>query len=56
MGVSTHHGHARQYRALLGTHDMDNPLPHIVQRDLHHVEGLAIIIEGLQLNARHGVG
>ena len=55
MGVATDHGHPGQHRALLGTHNMDNPLPHIVQRDLHHVEGLAIFIEGLQLNTGDGV-
>ena len=51
MGIPTDDGHARQRRALLGSHDMDNALTDIVQGNFGNGVGRAVVVQGLQLDA-----
>ncbi len=56
MGVTTDNGHARQGRALLRADDVHDALAHVIHLEFGDAIFIAIIVEGLDLQARHLVG
>ena len=51
VGIPTDNGHARQCRALLRPHDVDNALANIIQGNFRNGVGRAVVVQGLQLDA-----
>ena len=54
--VATDHGHARQGGPLLRTDHMDDALADIVHLEFEDAEIVAVLVQGLDLDARHFVG
>ncbi|MNQ86901.1 hypothetical protein D3C85_1021070 [compost metagenome] len=54
--VAADHGHARQGRALLRADHMDDALAHVVHLEFEDAEVVAVLVEGLHLQARDLVG
>ena len=51
--VTADHGHARQGGALLRADHVDDALTAVVHLELEDAEVIAVLVEGLHLNARH---
>ncbi|CEI77608.1 Flp pilus assembly protein TadG [Pseudomonas aeruginosa] len=54
--VAADHGHPREGRALLRTDHMDDALAHVVHLEFGDAEVVAVLVEGLHLQARDLVG
>ena len=54
--VAADHGHARQGRALLRTDHVDDALANVVHLEFEDAEVIAVLVQGLDLDARHFVG
>jgi hypothetical protein len=54
--VLAHHGHSRQRRALLRADDVNDALASVVHLEFDDAVFRAIIVERVDLQARHGVG
>src|SRR5690554_7488446 len=55
MGIATDDGHARQGGALLGADDVDYALAHVVHAELSDAVLLAVVVQGVYLQARNRV-
>ncbi|MNM36192.1 hypothetical protein D3C81_469000 [compost metagenome] len=53
MGVAADHGHARQGGALLRADDVDDALANVVHLEFDNAVFIAVVIEGLDLQARN---
>ena len=54
--VAADHGHARQGRALLRADHVDDALAHVVHLEFQDAEVLAVLVQGLHLQARDRIG
>ena len=56
MRVTANNRHTRQGRALLRADDVYDALANVVDFELGDTEGIAVFVQSLDLQARHGVG
>ncbi len=56
VGVTTDHGHARQGGALLRADHVDDALAHVVHLEFDNAVFIAVVVEGLHLEAGNLVG